>query len=109
MTAEEKEKLLQAIEDCGAAEMPLEETCLICQIDEDLFLHDKNLVLAYKVGQLRTKMQIRQAVVKMAREGVPQMVKIYQDFVKTELPDISSPEDDFDDDLPDLETGKDDK
>ena len=45
----------------------------------------------------------------MAREGVPQMVKIYQDFVKTELPDISSPEDDFDDDLPDLETGKDDK
>lgn len=99
----DREEVLQAIEDCGAAEMAIDETCLICQIEEDNFLADAEMRESYKRGQLKTKMQIRQAVVKMAREGVPQMVKIYQDFSKIELPEFEPAlEDEFLDELPDL-------
>jgi len=66
---------LQVFEDCGAAEMPIAETT------EEDFLANAEAVRRYRVGQLRTKLTIRQSVVKMAREGVPQMVKIYMDFV----------------------------
>lgn len=72
---------LQVFEDCGAAEMPISETCMIAETTEEDFLANAEAVRRYRVGQLRTKLTIRQSVVKMAREGVPQMVKIYMDFV----------------------------
>ena len=81
MSQEEQADPLQVFEDCGAAEMPIAETCLIAETTEDEFLGNAEAVKRYRIGQLRTKLAIRQSVVKMAREGVPQMVKIYQDFV----------------------------
>lgn len=94
---------LQAIEDCGGAEMPIDETCIIAECSEDEFISDPNARARYHRGQLSSKLKIRQAVVRMAREGVPQMVKIYQDFGNTALPEIpAAPEEEFADDLPDL-------
>lgn len=94
---------LQAIEDCGSAEMPIDETCIIAECSEDEFLKNETARARYHKGQLSSKLQIRQAVVRMAREGVPQMVKIYQEFSKTALPEIPvAPEDEFSDELPDL-------
>ena len=81
MNQEAQPDPLQVFEDCGAAEMPIAETCMIAETTEDAFLENAEAVKRYRIGQLRTKLAIRQSVVKMAREGVPQMVKIYQDFV----------------------------
>lgn len=81
MSQEEQADPLQVFEDCGAAEMPIAETCMIAETTEEEFLANAEAVKRYRIGQLRTKLAIRQSVVKMAREGVPQMVKIYQDFV----------------------------
>ena len=92
---------LQVIEDCGSAEMPIDETAIIAECEISEIVNDKTARDRYHKGQLQSKLKIRQAVVKMAREGVPQMVKIYQDFSKTALPDLP-PESEFDDDLPDL-------
>lgn len=75
------EDTLQAIENCGAAEMPTAETCAIAEITEAEYWADAEAQRRYRIGQLRSKMEIRQAVIKMAKAGVPQMVKVYQDFV----------------------------
>ena len=97
------EEQLQVIEDCGGAEMPIEETAIIAECEVSEIVNDPAARARYHKGQLQSKMKIRQAVVKMAREGVPQMVKIYQDFQKTTLPEIETPpESEFDDGLPDL-------
>lgn len=72
---------LQNVENCGAAEMPIAETCAITEITEAQYWADQNAQRRYRIGQLRSKMEIRQAVIKMAKAGVPQMVKVYQDFV----------------------------
>ncbi|MBR4353783.1 MAG: hypothetical protein IKP97_00600 [Kiritimatiellae bacterium] len=72
---------LEAIENCGAAEMPIAETCAIAEISEADYWADENAKKRYRIGQLRSKLEIRQAVIKMAKAGTPQMVKVYQDFV----------------------------
>lgn len=98
---------LDAIEDCGSAEMPLDETAIIAECDISEIVNNLEARARYHKGQLQSKLKIRQAVVKMAREGVPQMVKIYQDFSKTQLPEIEAPGPDpaeeFDTELPDME------
>ncbi len=76
------EEQYQAIEDCGAAEMLVSETCEIVEITETDFYNDQEAVRRFHKGQLLSKLKIRQAVVRMAREGMPQMVKLYQDFTK---------------------------
>lgn len=76
MTAE----TLDAIENCGAAELPIPETCAIAEISEADYWSDETAQKRYRIGQLRTKLEMRQAVIKMAKAGTPQMVKIYQDF-----------------------------
>lgn len=97
------EDQLSAIEDCGSAEMPLDETAIIAECEVSQIVNDPVARARYHKGQLQSKLKIRQAVVKMARESVPQMVKIYQDFAKTALPEIETPlESEFDDGLPDL-------
>ena len=75
------EETLQAIENCGAAEMPTAETCAIAEITEAEYWASTEAQKRYRIGQLRTKLEMRQAVIKMAKAGVPQMVKVYQDFV----------------------------
>ena len=99
------EEQYQAIEDCGAAEMPLDETCEIVEITEKEFYQDAQAVKRYRKGQLQTKLKIRQAVIRMAKDGVPQMAKIYKEFSKValiEIPKQDPFDDEFDDDIPDL-------
>ena len=94
---------LQVIEDCGSAEMPLDETAIIAECEISEIVNNPDARKRYHKGQLQSKLKIRQSVVKMAREGVPQMVKIYNDFTKTVLPDADRPlDEEFDADLPDL-------
>ena len=80
MTQEERSANLKAIEDCGAAEMPIDETCVIAEMSEENFAADEEAQARYRAGHLKTKLAVRQSVVKMAKEGVPQMVKIYLEF-----------------------------
>lgn len=86
---------LEAIENCGAAEMPIAETCAIAEISEADYWADENAQKRYRIGQLKSKLEIRQAVIKMAKAGTPQMVKVYQDFVAenaTDVPPMKSPD-----------------
>jgi len=91
MTAE----TLEAIENCGAAEMPIAETCAIAEISEADFWADVEAIKRYRKGQLQSKLAIRQAVIKMAKAGTPLMVKVYQDFAAenaAEFPPTKEPE-----------------
>lgn len=97
------EEQLDTIENCGSCEMPLNETAIIAECELCEIINNKTARARYHKGQLQSKMKIRQAVVKMAREGVPQMVKIYMDFNKPVIPDPEIQlDDEFDDDIPDL-------
>ena len=92
-----KEETLQAIENCGAAEMPTAETCAIAEIAEADYWASPEAQKRYRIGQLRTKLEMRQAVIKMAKSGNPQMVKVYQDFVAenaTDVPPMKTPDGD---------------
>ncbi len=82
------EETLQAIENCGAAEMPTAETCAIAEITEAEFWASPEAQKRYRIGQLRTKLEMRQAVIKMAKSGNPQMVKVYQDFIAENAADV---------------------
>ena len=89
------EETLQAIENCGAAEMPTAETCAIAEITEAEYWADTEAQRRYRIGQLRTKLEMRQAIIKMAKSGNPAMVKVYQDFVaenEADLPPMKSPD-----------------
>lgn len=89
------EETLQAIENCGAAEMPTAETCAIAEITEAEYWADAEAQRRYRIGQLRTKLEMRQAVIKMAKSGNPQMVKAYQDFAAenaTDVPPMKTPD-----------------
>ena len=88
------EETLQAIENCGAAEMPTAETCAIAEITEAEYWADTEAQRRYRIGQLRTKLEMRQAIIKMAKSGTPAMVKVYQDFVAenaADLPPMKTP------------------
>ena len=82
------EETLQAIENCGAAEMPTAETCAIAEITEAEYWASPEAQKRYRIGQLRTKLEMRQAVIKMAKSGNPQMVKAYQDFAAENAADL---------------------
>ena len=82
------EETLQAIENCGAAEMPTAETCAIAEITEAEYWANPEAQKRYRIGQLRTKLEMRQAVIKMAKSGNPQMVKVYQDFIAENAADM---------------------
>ena len=82
------EETLQAIENCGAAEMPTAETCAIAEITEAQYWASPEAQKRYRIGQLRTKLEMRQAVIKMAKNGNPQMVKVYQDFIAENAADV---------------------
>ena len=89
------EETLQAIENCGAAEMPIAETCAIAEITEAEYWASLRAQKRYRIGQLRTKLEMRQAVIKMAKSGNPQMVKVYQDFIAenaADVPPMKSPD-----------------
>lgn len=73
------EQTLQTVEDCGAAEMPIDETLEIAELNaEDWPQVEKR----YKIGQLKTKLAVRQAIIKGARSGNPALLKAYQEFAE---------------------------
>ena len=74
------EETLQAIEDCGAAEMPITETLEIAEMTESEWKAHPEAGKRYKKGQLKTKIAIRQAIVKGAKSGNPALLKAYQEF-----------------------------
>ena len=74
------EETLQVVEDCGAAEMPIPETLEIAELTPGDWKSHPEAGRRYKIGQLKTKMAIRQAIVKGARSGNPALLKAYQDF-----------------------------
>lgn len=82
------DETLQAVEDCGAAEMPVAEMCAIVEIGESEYWGDRQAQMRYRLGQLRTKFEIHKAAIAMAKSGVPQMVKVYQDFAEANAADV---------------------
>ncbi len=89
------EDTLKTLEDCGAAEMPTAETCAIAEISEADYWASPEAQKRYRIGQLRTKLEMRQAIIKMARSGNPAMVKVYQDFAAenaADMPPIVKPD-----------------
>ena len=82
------EDTLKTLEDCGAAEMPAAETCAIAEISEADFWASPDAQKRYRIGQLRTKLEMRQAIIKMAKSGNPAMVKVYQDFTAENATDV---------------------
>ena len=82
---------MKTLEDCGAAEMPAAETCAIAEITEADFWASPEAQKRYRIGQLRTKLEMRQAIIKMAKAGNPAMVKVYQDFTAENATDAPPP------------------
>jgi hypothetical protein len=80
MDAKLTEEMLQTIEDCGAAEMPLDETLEIAEMTRAEWDSSSEAVRRYRKGQLMTKMSIRNAVIKGAKGGNPALLKAYQEF-----------------------------
>lgn len=98
-TAHFDEGTLKTLEDCGAAEMPAAETCAIAEITEADFLASPEAQKRYRIGQLRTKLEMRQAIIKMAKTGNSAMVKVYQDFAAEnggDMPPAVKPGGEFD-------------
>lgn len=87
-TAHFDDEALNTIEDCGAAEMSAAETCAIAEIGETDFWANPEAQKRYRIGQLRTKLEMRQAIIKIAKSGNPAMVKVYQDFAAENAADI---------------------
>jgi hypothetical protein len=66
---------------------------LIAEVAENEYWESETAQFRYHKGQLKTKLAIRQAVIKMAKAGVPQMVKVYQDFTaenEKQLPPLAN-------------------
>lgn len=74
------EETLQTIEECGAALMPIAETCQIAEISPDAFEKDDAARRRYDKGALKTRFAVRQAVVKLAKAGNPQALKTYEEM-----------------------------
>lgn len=90
-----EEETLQTIEDCGSTEMPIAEMCEIADVAEAAYLADKEAQRRYRTGQLKSKFEIRKAVVAMAKDGVPAMIKIYADFAAANGSAVASADEDF--------------
>lgn len=83
------EEVLQTIEACGARQFSEEETCIIAEISEDEYETCPAARRRYRRGMLKAQFEVRETVRKMAKEGVPQMVKIFQSYSdRIYLPDV---------------------
>ena len=67
---------IKVFSDCGEAEMPVDEACLIAGCTESEFFESDAAVIAYRKDSWRQSW-IRQGVTKLAKEGVPSAIKIY--------------------------------
>lgn len=82
------EKNLQDIEECGARQFTEEETCIIADVSEKEYECSPEARRRYRRGMLKAQFEVRETVRKMAAEGVPQMVKIFQSYIdRIEFPE----------------------
>jgi hypothetical protein len=84
------EETLETIESCGAAEMPLDETMEIVGMAEAEWQKHPAAAERYRKGQLRTKLEVRLAVVEGAKGGVPACLKEYKEFAMANEDEDSS-------------------
>jgi len=68
---------LSVFADCGGANFPIPDACTIAGCTIEDFANSTEAQNAYRTEQLKTELKIRQSVIKMAKEGMPAMVKIY--------------------------------
>ncbi|MBR4674213.1 MAG: hypothetical protein IKP00_07095 [Victivallales bacterium] len=87
---------IEVFRNCGGAEMPLEESCMIAECTLDEFAESEEAQKAYRTEQLKTKLKIRQAVIKLAKEGVPKCIQIYHEVYASEVLPIIEDEEEGD-------------
>lgn len=94
---------LAVFADCGGANFPIPDACTIAGCTVEDFAADPEAQNAYRTEQLKTELKIRQAVIKMAKEGMPAMVRIYlTEYAGSILPFPDDPDQGHDpDDTPD--------
>ena len=77
---------------CGAVGMSVKKSCAIVEISEADFYASPEAQKAYRTGQYKGEYMWRQTVFRGAKEGVPQMCKLFQtliqDTVAQNNPDI---------------------
>ena len=76
------ETIYSLIDECGSAEMPVNETAELAGLEVGEFLADKEAVRRYRHGRLTTKLKIRKTVILMAMNGDATMTRIYRDICK---------------------------
>ena len=92
------EEQIEVFKNCGGAEMPIEESCLIAECTLEEFVASEEATRAYRTEQLKTKLKIRQAVIKMAKEGVPRCIQIYHEIYANEVLPLLDEEDEEEED-----------
>ena len=90
------EEQIEVFRNCGGAEMPLEESCMIAECTMEEFAECEEAQNAYRAEQLKTKLKIRQTVIKLAKEGVPKCIQIYNENYAADVLPIPDDEDDED-------------
>ena len=89
---------IEVFRNCGGAEMPLEESCMIAECTMEEFADCEEAQRAYRTEQLKTKLKIRQSVIKLAKEGVPKCIQIYHETYAMDVLPIVEDEEDEDND-----------
>lgn len=79
-----KDEVLDMIEQCASAGMPVSDTCAICEIDENDYAESEAAQKRYDIGRLKTELAVRQSVVALAKKGDARMVKLYFDLTHGE-------------------------
>lgn len=76
------EEILETLETCGAAEMPVADSCLIAGLSLDEYNANPEHSKRYTIGRLKTKLRVRQSVIKSACAGDAAAVKKYLEFLR---------------------------
>ena len=82
MTDAEMAHILDELIRMGAVGMDVPKCCAILGITEEEFYDSPEMQKSYRIGQYKGEYTWRQSVFKGAKEGVPQMCKIYQALIE---------------------------
>lgn len=75
-------KILEELSRLGAVGMGISESCTICEIEEADFYASPEMQKAYRTGQLKGEYIWRQSIFKGAKDGIPQMCKLFQSLIE---------------------------
>ncbi|MDO5113133.1 MAG: hypothetical protein Q4E67_02030 [Planctomycetia bacterium] len=75
-------KVLEELMRCGAVRMNVEKSCAIVEITEAEFYASPEAQKAYRTGQYKGEYTWRQSVFKGAKDGIPQMCKLFQSLIQ---------------------------